>query len=112
MQEFKPDEISIRLMDNFVIVEEKHEKKKDEHGTISRHFVRKYMVPQQCDLKKATNTLSSNGFLTIIVPKRPEADKMTRKRGSLTSNILPSKHNITCNVHVSCNFLLNNITVT
>jgi len=27
------------------------------------------------------------------------------------SIIYPSKHNVTCNVHVSCNFLLNNVTV-
>jgi len=26
--------------------------------------------------------------------------------------IRPSKHNVTCNVYISCNFLLNNVTVT
>ncbi|XP_014474156.1 PREDICTED: protein lethal(2)essential for life-like [Dinoponera quadriceps] len=77
VQEFKPDEINVKLKNNFIIVEGKHEGK-DEHGTISRHFVRKYMVPEQCDPEKVTSTLSSDGVLTINVPRRSEADKGER----------------------------------
>jgi len=35
-----------------------------------------------------------------------------RTDGRMRGSSLPSKHNVICNVYVSCNFLLNNVTVT
>lgn len=42
VQEFKPDEISVKVVDRFVIVEANHEEREDEHGWISRRFTRKH----------------------------------------------------------------------
>jgi crystallin, alpha B len=36
VQQFTPDEISVKTNDKFIIVEGKHEEKPDEHGFISR----------------------------------------------------------------------------
>ncbi|XP_015609638.1 protein lethal(2)essential for life [Cephus cinctus] len=73
VQQFKPDEVKVKVVDKFVVVEGKHEEKQDEHGIISRQFVRKYMVPEQCDADQVTSTLSSDGVLTITAPKKPGA---------------------------------------
>ncbi|XP_050302870.1 heat shock protein 27-like [Anthonomus grandis grandis] len=81
VQQFKPDEISVRLEDNnTVVVEGKHEEKPDEHGFISRHFVRKYVLPEGCDVKNIQSKLSSDGVLSITAPKKPEGKKIESKQ--------------------------------
>lgn len=72
VQQFKPEEINVKVVDKFVTVEAKHEEKQDEHGWISRQFQRKYLIPEQCDLSQVSSTLSSDGVLTITAPKKPE----------------------------------------
>ncbi|XP_058796944.1 alpha-crystallin A chain-like [Phymastichus coffea] len=80
VQQFKPEEINVKVIDNFIVVEGKHEEKQDDHGIISRHFVRKYMVPEQCDPDKAESMLSPDGILTITAPRKPEAIEHKRER--------------------------------
>lgn len=73
VQQFKPEEITVKIQDNFIVVEGKHEAKQDDHGVVSRQFVRKYMVPEQCDPEQTSSTLSSDGILTITAPRKPES---------------------------------------
>lgn len=40
VQQFKPEELKVRVVEGVVEVEGKHEERQDEHGSISRHFVR------------------------------------------------------------------------
>ncbi|XP_008551687.1 protein lethal(2)essential for life [Microplitis demolitor] len=70
VQQFAPDEISVKVSGRNVIVEGKHEEKQDEHGWISRQFSRKYLVPEQCDLDQLQSNLSSDGVLSIIAPRK------------------------------------------
>ncbi|KYN34576.1 Protein lethal(2)essential for life [Trachymyrmex septentrionalis] len=70
VQQFKPEEINVKVVDKFVVVEAKHEEKQDEHGWISRQFVRKYMIPEQCDIDQVSSSLSSDGMLSITVPRK------------------------------------------
>ncbi|XP_050302868.1 heat shock protein 27-like [Anthonomus grandis grandis] len=80
VQQFKPDELSVRLENNdTVVVEGKHEEKADEHGFISRHFVRKYVLPEGCDIENVQSKLSSDGVLTITAPKKPEGKQIKSK---------------------------------
>ncbi|KAL6434797.1 hypothetical protein ACFW04_005177 [Cataglyphis niger] len=76
VQQFKPDEINVKVVDKCVVVEAKHEEKQDEHGWISRQFVRKYMIPEQCNIDEVSSSLSSDGVLTITAPRKdkPEAN--------------------------------------
>ncbi|XP_034196470.1 protein lethal(2)essential for life-like isoform X1 [Osmia lignaria lignaria] len=73
VQQFAPEEINVKVVDHFVIVEGKHEEKQDEHGWISRQFTRRYMVPEQCDIDQVSSKLSSDGVLSIIVPRKPKS---------------------------------------
>ncbi|KAK2583178.1 hypothetical protein KPH14_009198 [Odynerus spinipes] len=73
VQQFSPDEITVKTVDKNVVVEAKHEEKQDEHGFVSRHFVRRYVLPTDYDVTNVTSTLSSDGVLTIMAPrKKPE----------------------------------------
>ncbi|XP_050345941.1 protein lethal(2)essential for life-like [Nymphalis io] len=69
VQHFAPNEISVKVVDGFVTVEGKHEEKRDEHGYISRQFVRRYALPQGCLPDVVESKLSSDGVLTITAPK-------------------------------------------
>ncbi|XP_053686975.1 protein lethal(2)essential for life-like [Sabethes cyaneus] len=70
VQQFSPNEISVKATDNSILVEGKHEEKQDEHGYISRHFVRRYMLPDGHDPEAIVSSLSSDGILTITAPKK------------------------------------------
>uniref|UniRef100_A0A0K8TPK9 Putative 23kda heat shock protein schsp23 n=1 Tax=Tabanus bromius TaxID=304241 RepID=A0A0K8TPK9_TABBR len=74
VQQFKPSEITVKTKDDCIIVEGKHEEREDEHGYISRHFVRRYALPKGYDASQVTSTLSSDGVLTVKVPQ-PQAIK-------------------------------------
>lgn len=81
VQQFKPEEISVKLADdNTVTIEGKHEEKEDEHGYISRHFVRRYVIPKDCDIKKLHSKLSTDGVLSISAPKKPARKEVEYKQ--------------------------------
>ncbi|XP_053687684.1 protein lethal(2)essential for life-like [Sabethes cyaneus] len=70
VQQFSPNEISVKATNNSILVEGKHDEKQDEHGFISRHFVRRYMLPAGHDPDAIVSSLSSDGILTITAPKK------------------------------------------
>lgn len=75
VQQFKPEEIHVKLVDRFIVVEAKHEEKRDEHGLISRQFVRKYLLPEQVDENQVASNISSDGILTITAPLKKTEEK-------------------------------------
>lgn len=76
-KDFEPKEISVKIYDGFIVVEGKHEEKKDELGYISRHFVRRIALPEDSVADKVESILSSDGHLTITAPRRPMAKRDT-----------------------------------
>nr|NP_001296053.1 protein lethal(2)essential for life-like [Plutella xylostella]AHW45926.1 small heat shock protein [Plutella xylostella] len=74
VQQFAPEEITVKATNNGVVVEGKHEEKQDEHGFISRQFTRRYMLPPGYEVADLTSSLSSDGVLTITAPKHTPAN--------------------------------------
>ncbi|XP_054000695.1 protein lethal(2)essential for life-like [Hylaeus anthracinus] len=70
VQHFGPDEINVKVADHCVTVEGRHEEKADDHGWVARQFSRRYIVPEQCDIEQVSAKLSSDGVLSIIVPRK------------------------------------------
>ncbi|CAH2000591.1 unnamed protein product [Acanthoscelides obtectus] len=69
VQQFEPGEITVKLSgEREVTIEGKHEEKQDEHGYVSRHFVRRYRLPKEFDTNQIQSKLSSDGVLTISAP--------------------------------------------
>nr|ACG58883.1 23 kDa heat shock protein alpha [Ceratitis capitata] len=75
VQQFKPSELSVKVVGDHIVVEGKHEEREDDHGYISRHFVRSYALPKGFEADKVVSTLSSDGVLTVSVPKPAIEDK-------------------------------------
>ncbi|CAG9833562.1 unnamed protein product [Diabrotica balteata] len=66
VQHFKPEEITVKVNDDkSVTIEAKHEEKPEEYGAIYRHLIRKYVLPDNCDIERVESRLSSDGVLTI-----------------------------------------------
>lgn len=78
VQQFAPEEITVKASGDTVTIEGKHEEKEDEHGYVSRHFVRRYTLPEGHDINKVESKLSSDGVLTITAPKHQ--DKAVQER--------------------------------
>ncbi|CAK9818776.1 Protein lethal(2)essential for life [Anthophora plagiata] len=79
VQQFKPEEINVKLVDRTVVVEAKHEERKDEHGLISRQFMRKYWLPEQVEADKLSSNISSDGILTIMAPLKEKEAKSNER---------------------------------
>uniref|UniRef100_A0A2M4BZK2 Putative alpha crystallin n=1 Tax=Anopheles marajoara TaxID=58244 RepID=A0A2M4BZK2_9DIPT len=90
VQQFAPEEISVKYVDKCLVVEGKHEEKEDEHGYISRHFVRRYMLPAGHNESEIASSLSSDGILTITCP-RLAIEQKPEKSIPITHTGKPSK---------------------
>lgn len=77
VRQFKPEEVTVKVVGRCIVVEAKHEEKRDEHGSISRQFLRKYLLPDRAELDQVSSTISSDGILIITAPlkKGPEEPK-------------------------------------
>lgn len=71
VQHFAPEEISVKTVDGYLVIDAKHEEKKDEHGFISRSFSRRYLLPEGVEADVVMSKLSSDGVLTISAPLKP-----------------------------------------
>ncbi|GMS92208.1 hypothetical protein PENTCL1PPCAC_14383, partial [Pristionchus entomophagus] len=70
LSHFKPDEIKVNQSGNELAIEGSHEEKYDEHGTIKRSVVRKYILPEDVNLESLRSSLSDKGHLTIEASKK------------------------------------------
>lgn len=74
---FKPDEITVKVVENNIFVEAKHEERSEDGGSyVSRQFSRRYLLPDEYNIADVVSKLSSDGILTVIAPpKQLDTDK-------------------------------------
>lgn len=98
VEKFSPEEITVKVTDdNVITIEGKHDERKDEHGYISRQFVRKYAIPSCHDMKQIESKLSSDGVLTITAP-RNEEHRIVHRKIPICQTGVPSRHTLEKNV--------------
>ncbi|CAH0403549.1 unnamed protein product [Chilo suppressalis] len=66
---FKSEEITVKVVDGYVVIKAYHEEKRDEYGYISRKFVRRFPLPDECVKDKLESRMTGDGVLTISAPK-------------------------------------------
>lgn len=69
VQQFKPEELKVKVVEDYIVVEGKHDERSDQHGFISRQFTRRYKIPENVDKAALVSNLSSDGVLTLKAPK-------------------------------------------
>lgn len=80
IHQFKPEEVTVKIVDSQLIVEGQHEEKEDGHGLISRKFVRKYNLPKDSDVNAIKSCWSKDGILKVTAPpiKRESKERMVK----------------------------------
>lgn len=78
--QFSPNEITVKTVDDVVIIEGKHEEKQDEHGYVTRQFTRRYKLPKEYDPKDVISSMSSDGVLTIRAPAIAKPEPQVHER--------------------------------
>lgn len=94
---FTPEEITVKTVDNTIVVIGKHEDKADNYGYVSRQFSRKYLLPADVDPETVTSTLSADGILSIQAPRKPLQIKDTDGRAvpiAISNQMLSPVHNM------------------
>ncbi|KFP17810.1 Alpha-crystallin A chain, partial [Egretta garzetta] len=71
VKHFSPEDLSVKIIDDFVEIHGKHSERQDDHGYISREFHRRYRLPTNVDQAAITCSLSNDGMLTFSGPKVP-----------------------------------------
>ncbi|XP_075163734.1 heat shock protein 23-like [Haematobia irritans] len=79
VQQFKPSELSVKVLGDCIVVEGKHEEREDYHGYISRCLVRRFTLPKGYDPNSVVSTLSSDGVLIVRAPK-PQIKEKSNER--------------------------------
>uniref|UniRef100_A0A671NSR4 Alpha-crystallin B chain n=1 Tax=Sinocyclocheilus anshuiensis TaxID=1608454 RepID=A0A671NSR4_9TELE len=90
VKHYSPDELMVKINDDFIEIHGKHDERQDEHGTVAREFYRKYKIPDDVDVDPGaiTASLSSDGVLTICTPRHP-LRKLTMRNISITCGEKP-----------------------
>ncbi|XP_010883335.1 heat shock protein beta-6 [Esox lucius] len=65
---FKPDELTVKVIGDFVEVQGKHEQKKDGSGVVTRQFNSRFRIPEKIDTMALESDVSSEGILIISAP--------------------------------------------
>jgi len=69
MHEFQPCEIKVKTIDNILVIEGNHEGRPNLHGFTDRHFVRRFLLPENAIAEELQYNISSNGNLKIEVAR-------------------------------------------
>lgn len=103
VKHFSPDELSVSVSDEFITIHARHQDRQvrapagsctfhpdhtrssclmplcpqDDHGFVSREFLRKYKLPAGVTSADVTSSLSMDGVLTITVPRSPLGTERT-----------------------------------
>ncbi|XP_065361927.1 heat shock protein 67B3 [Calliphora vicina] len=73
---FEPEELNVKIVNDHLIIEGKHEEREaDDIGFVSRHFVRRYELPKGHNPDAIVCKLSSDGVLSVMLPKSNEEPK-------------------------------------
>ncbi|XP_030372507.1 heat shock protein 22 [Scaptodrosophila lebanonensis] len=95
VSDYKPNELTVKMRDNAVIIEGKSEQQEGEQGGyISRHFLRRFALPEGYEADKAISTLSSDGVLTVSVPNPPAIEEALKERVVPIQQTGPAELNI------------------
>ncbi|KAG8232743.1 hypothetical protein J437_LFUL012988 [Ladona fulva] len=94
VQRFTLEEITVKAVGNCIVIEGKHEEKEDEHGFVSRNFVRRYDIPKGVDVEGFTSHLSPDGMLTITAPIMKPAKGSNGRTVPITVTREPAKKEV------------------
>lgn len=79
VHQFTPEEISVKTVDNSIVIEAKHEAQSDQYGHGAHQLTRRYDLPKGFHLDHVEPELSSYGILNIKAT--PVHDEVLEDKG-------------------------------
>lgn len=77
---FAPEELSVKTVDNCLVIHGKHEERSDDRGCyVSREFTRRYVLPEDVDPESVKSHLTPSGVLAVEAPRK----KAKKEQGKL-----------------------------
>uniref|UniRef100_A0A915AX32 SHSP domain-containing protein n=1 Tax=Parascaris univalens TaxID=6257 RepID=A0A915AX32_PARUN len=73
VSQFMPQELSVNVRGRELVIEAHQIRRADEVGSIERHFVRRYTLPDDTRPDGITSHLSNTGVLSVSTPKFNDA---------------------------------------
>ena len=68
---FKPEELTVKVVNDSLLIEAHHEEKDEKTGSFSqRHLQQRFFLPKSCDKEALTSSLSADGVLTVTAPSK------------------------------------------
>ncbi|XP_026880302.1 heat shock protein beta-6 [Electrophorus electricus] len=68
VRHFNPEELLVKVTGDYIVVEGKHEQRKDGSGLVTRQFNRRYRIPDGVDTMALESAVSPEGMLVISAP--------------------------------------------
>merc|ERR1712228_1095864 len=76
---YKPDELKVEIKEGELCVEGKHEERSQTgEGMVSRHFSRRFGMPQNVKKEGIVSNLSQDGVMVITMPKEQRIEEVER----------------------------------
>jgi len=75
VHQFKPYEITVKTVGETVIVEAKHEKRRDGDNFVGRHVVKRFVLPRGYNPNDVRSELTSDGYLVVKCPPISTAER-------------------------------------
>uniref|UniRef100_A0A0N4ZTQ6 SHSP domain-containing protein n=1 Tax=Parastrongyloides trichosuri TaxID=131310 RepID=A0A0N4ZTQ6_PARTI len=67
--QFKPEELTVKTLDDTLIIEGKHSDVRDNDNYTKMYFIRKYQLPEDVDMSRLESTIDNKGRLIVTAPK-------------------------------------------
>ncbi|XP_037935275.1 heat shock protein 27-like [Teleopsis dalmanni] len=75
VHQFKPYEITVKTIADTVIVEAKHDKRRDGDSFVGRHIVKRFVLPRGHYPNDVRSELTSDGILVVRCPPTSQAER-------------------------------------
>lgn len=69
VRRFKPDELKIKVKNQYIVVEGKHKESIADRPILTNHFVQRFALPLGCKPEEVKAVLKQNGVLSVSAPK-------------------------------------------
>ncbi|XP_023668140.1 uncharacterized protein [Paramormyrops kingsleyae] len=79
VNQFSPEEITVRMKEGCLEITGSHDERRDEHGSVTRCFTRKYNLPDSTDLEQMRSYLSGDGVLSVEITLAASGDLAPQK---------------------------------
>lgn len=77
VHDFDVKEISVKAVGHTILVTCAHDEKPDEHGTVTRNFSKKFVLPLDLDMDLIESKISK-GILYVKVPPKSPSELQVR----------------------------------